>query len=172
MVMTIRDVQEADLPAILAIHNDAVTGTTAIWDETAVDLGNRQAWLAARRAAGYPILACEVAGTLAGYASFGDFRPWSGYRHTIEHSVYVATGYRRRGAAVLLLEALIDRAASLGKHAMIGGIEAGNEASIALHMRLGFKVVGHLPQVGAKFGQWLDLVFVERLLDTAATPPR
>ncbi|MFD1952230.1 GNAT family N-acetyltransferase [Sphingomonas arantia] len=170
--MIIRDVTDMDLSAILAIHNAAVAETTAIWDDAAVDFRDRQAWLAARRTAGYPVLACEVDGVLAGYASFGDFRPRSGYRHTVEHSVYVEPGHRRRGIARLLLEALIKRAEGMGKHAMIGGIEARNTASIALHAGLGFVEVGRLPQVGAKFGQWLDLIFMQRMLDDRVIPPR
>jgi L-amino acid N-acyltransferase YncA/N-acetylglutamate synthase-like GNAT family acetyltransferase len=169
--MNIREAGEADLPAILAIHNDAVLNTSAIWDDTPVDLANREAWFAARQAAGYPVLACEENGVLLGYASFGDFRQWSGYRLTVEHSVYVAKEHRRRGAARLLLEALIDRARTLGKHVMVGGIEAGNAASIALHARLGFEVTGNLRQVGVKFGRWLDLVMMQRLLDEASEPP-
>jgi L-amino acid N-acyltransferase YncA len=168
--MIIRDAIEADLPAILTIHNDAVSNTTAIWDEAPVDLANREGWLNARRAAGYPVLVCTEAAELLGYASFGDFRPWSGYRRTVEHSVYVAEAHRRRGVARQLLEALIPRALVLGKHVMIAGIEAGNAPSISLHEQLGFEVTGQLCEVGAKFGRWLDLLLMQKRLDSAAEP--
>ena len=168
----VRDLVDRDLAPLLTIHNDAILTTTAIWDETPVDLADRQQWVQARRQAGFPILVCESRGELAGYASFGDFRARSGYRLTVEHSVYVADGYRRQGIARRLLAALIERARALGKHAMIGGIEAGNAASLALHAEMGFEVCGTLPQVGAKFGRWLDLVYVQYLLDRASQPPR
>ena len=170
--MIIRDARDADLPAILEIHNDAILTTTAIWDETPVDLANRQAWCAARRSAGYPVLVCEQDGALFGYASFGDFRAWSGYRHTVEHSVYVAREHRRRGAARLLIEALTARAEALGKHVMLGCIEAENAPSIALHAQLGFTIAGRLDEVGAKFGRWLDLILMQRRLDGAPAPAR
>jgi L-amino acid N-acyltransferase YncA len=168
--MIIRDARDADLPAILAIHNDAILTMTAIWDETPVDLANHQAWFAARQSAGFPVLVCENDAALLGYASFGDFRAWSGYRHTVEHSVYVAREHRRRGAARLLLEALASRAGALGKHVMVGCIEAENAPSIALHAQLGFTLAGRLDEVGAKFGRWLDLVLMQRWLDRAQTP--
>lgn len=168
--MLVRDVVEDDLPAILAIHTDAVLKTSAIWDREPGDLADRREWLHARQALGYPVLACEDDGILLGYASFGDFRPRWGYRHSVEHSVYVGTAYRRRGAARMLLEVLIERARRLGKHVMVGGVEAGNDPSIALHTALGFEAMAALPQVGAKFGRWLDLVFMTFRLDDRTEP--
>ncbi|MBS4102166.1 GNAT family N-acetyltransferase, partial [Tsukamurella paurometabola] len=95
--MEIRDAQPADLPAILAIHNDAVENSTAIWSEEKADLAEREAWLAERRAGGFPVLVAIVDGELGGYASYGPFRSKSGYKHTVENSVYVADGFYRRG---------------------------------------------------------------------------
>jgi L-amino acid N-acyltransferase len=169
--MVIRDLTDQDLTALLAIHNDAILTTTAIWDETPVDLGSRREWLHDRRRAGYPVLACEAEGVLLGYATFGEFRARSGYRLSVEHSVYVGREHQRRGVGRQLLRALIDRAQALGLHAMIGGIEAGNAGSISLHASMGFEICGTLPQVGIKFGRWLDLVFMQRLLDQAPAPP-
>ncbi len=162
--MRIRDAEDADLEAIRRIYNHAVAHTTAIWNEVIVDLDDRRRWAAARRALGYPILVAEIDGAVAGYGSFGDFRAFDGYRHTCEHSVYVDDRFHRRGAARALVVELEARAISLGKHAMIAGIEAGNAASIALHSTLGFVEVGRLPQVGRKFDRWLDLVFMEKIL--------
>jgi L-amino acid N-acyltransferase len=162
--MQIRDAEDADLEGILAIHNDAVLTTTAIWNETVVDLANRRAWLNERRQQGYPVLVAIENNEVLGYASFGDFRPWQGYRYTVEHSVYVKPGHRRSGLGTALLESLLERARLLQKHVMIGGIEGSNEASLKLHARLGFRVVGRLEQVGTKFGRWLDLVFVQYTL--------
>ncbi|WP_425073847.1 N-acetyltransferase family protein [Sagittula sp. S175] len=168
--MQIRDAVESDLPAILTIYNDAVLQTTAIWNDTPVDLDNRRAWLADRRRAGYPVLVATEGETVLGYASFGDWRAFDGYRHTVEHSVYVAAEGRGKGIGRALMQALIPRARALGKHTMVAGIEAGNTASIRLHETLGFRQVGLLPQVGCKFGQWLDLAFLQLTLDDRPAP--
>lgn len=170
MPLLIRDAVPADAVAILSIYNHAVLETTAIWNDAASDLAGREAWLSARQAAGFPVLVAEIDGVVAGFASFGDFRAWEGYRFTVEHSVYVAPDRHRAGIGRALLAALIERALAAGKHAMIGGIEAGNTASIRLHEALGFREVGRLPQVGAKFGRWLDLVFLQLTLDDRAAP--
>ncbi|HSX69297.1 MAG TPA: GNAT family N-acetyltransferase [Pseudomonas sp.] len=164
--MNIRDAGEADLPAILAIYNDAVANTTAIWNETLVDLADRQAWLNQRRAAGFPVLVAEDAdGGVLGYASYGTWRGIEGFRHTVEHSVYVSGDQRGRGLGIALMRALIERARAAGLHVMVAAIETENAASIGLHRRLGFEITGQMPQVGRKFGRWLDLTFMQLLLE-------
>ncbi len=169
--MEIRDAASADVAGITAIYNDAVENTTAIWNATRVDVANREAWLGDRERAGYPVLvAVDGDGAVLGYASFGDWRAWEGYRHTVEHSVYVRADQRGKGIGKALMLALIERARSLGKHVMVAGIEAGNAGSIALHEKLGFEAVGLLKQVGMKFGSWLDLAFLQLTLDERATP--
>jgi phosphinothricin acetyltransferase len=170
MPLLIRDAVPADAAAILLIYNHAALNTTAIWNDAPSDLAGREQWLTARGAAGFPVLIAELDGVVAGFASFGDFRAWDGYRFTVEHSIYVDPARHRAGIGRALLEALIERARVAGKHAMIGGIEAGNAASIRLHESLGFREVGRLPQVGAKFGRWLDLVFLQLTLDDRAEP--
>ena len=160
----IRPATEADLSAILAIYNDAVLNTTAIWNETQVDLEDRRAWMDARRAAGFPVLVADEAGRALGYGSFGDFRPFEGYRVTVEHSLYVDAAARGRGFGRALLAALIEEARRLGKRAMIGGIDGANEVSIALHRKFGFVEVGRLPGVGVKFQRPLDLVLMQLAL--------
>ena len=169
-MLLIRDAMPADAAAILPIHNHAVRDTTAVWNEGESDLAGREMWLAARAAAGFPVVVAEIDGAVAGYASFGDFRAWDGYRFTVEHSVYVDPARQRSGVGRALLEALVERARAMGKHAMIAGVEAGNAGSIALHRSLGFGEVGRLPQVGAKFGRWLDLVFLQLTLDDRIGP--
>ena len=164
MTVIIRPATEADLPAILAIYNDAVATTTAIWNDTPADLANRKAWFDARAAQGYPILVAGEDETIVGYGSFGDFRPFEGYRFTVEHSVYVAAGARRRGIASALLTALIERARDMGKHVMVAGIAADNDASLRLHERYGFAETGRMPEVGFKFERWLDLVLMQKRL--------
>jgi len=166
MSYPIRDAQAADVPGILAIYNDAVRNTTAIWNETPVDLANRQAWFDLRATQGYPILVAENAkGTVVGYASFGDWRPFEGFRHTVEHSVYIHPDQRGQGIGPRLMTVLIERARACDKHVMVAAIESGNQASIRLHERLGFLTTGQMPQVGTKFGRWLDLTFMQLMLE-------
>jgi phosphinothricin acetyltransferase len=164
MSIIIRDASETDLPAILAIYNDAVLNETCIWNDTPADLAERRAWWQSRVAQGFPVLVAETGGKVAGYASFGTFRPFEGYRFTVEHSVYIAREARRRGIGTLLLQQLIEEARSLRKHAMVGGIGADNAASFALHARLGFTETGRMPELGFKIGRWQDLVFVQKIL--------
>ena len=165
MTYAIRPASEEDLPAILAIHNDAVLDTTAIWSVQPVDLANRRAVLRERQERGYAFLVAVEHETLLGYATFGDFRPHDGYFKTVEHSIYVDRRHRRRGVASALLPMLIEAARDIGKHAMVGGIDAANTGSIGLHERFGFTAVGLLPQVGYKFGRYLDLLFMQKILE-------
>ena len=170
--MQIRDATVADIPAILEIYNHAVLHTTAIWNEKTVDLANRMAWMAERQQMGYPILvAVDSEQRVLGYASFGDWRAFEGYRHTVEHSVYVHPQAQRGGVGKALMHELIGRAQPLHKHVMVAAIEAGNTASISLHRQLGFMQTGLMKEVGTKFGRWLDLVFMQLLLDTQEHPP-
>ncbi|MNQ73549.1 N-acyltransferase YncA [compost metagenome] len=172
MTFEVRDAIPADLPAIRDIYNDAVLNTTAIWNEQPVDLVNRQSWYDARQAQQYPILvATGEAGAVLGYASFGDWRPFEGFRHTVEHSVYIRADQRGHGLGPLLMMALIERARACDKHVMVAAIESGNAASIRLHERLGFTINGQMPQVGTKFGRWLDLTFMQLILNPGALPP-
>lgn len=169
--MDIRDARPADAEGIAAIYNDAVAHTTAIWNDATVDAADRAAWIAARQASGYPVLvAVDQGDTVVGYASFGDWRAFDGYRHTVEHSVYVRSDQRGGGIGRALMLTLIERARGLGKHVMVAGVEAGNEGSLRLHERLGFEHAGTLRQVGTKFGAWLDLTFLQLTLDDRARP--
>ncbi|KNC06753.1 GNAT family N-acetyltransferase [Pseudomonas sp. RIT-PI-a] len=168
----IRDATERDLPGICAIYNDAVLNTTAIWNEQPVDLANRQAWFEARKAQNYPILVAEEHGEVSGYASFGDWRPFEGFRYSVEHSVYVRNDQRGKGLGARLMQVLIERARERGKYVMVAAIESGNQASIHLHERLGFVTTGQMPQVGIKFGRWLDLTFMQLALNPGAEPPQ
>jgi len=160
----IRDAAEPDLPGILAITNHAILYTTAIWSITPTDPAARAQWWRDRVAQNFPVLVADDAGEVAGFGSFGQFRPHEGYLHTVEHSIYVAPHAHRRGIGTALLATLIDRAVASGKHTMIGGIDADNAISLALHRRLGFHETGRLPQVGRKFDRWLDLVFMQKTL--------
>lgn len=170
MTLTIRDATPADAARILPMYNYAVRETTAIFDTGESDLAGRAAWLAKRQGDGFPVLIAEFDGVVVGFASYGDFRAWDGYRFTVEHSIYVDPARHREGIGRALLAALIERARVSGKHVMMAGVEARNAGSIALHRTLGFQEVGRMPQVAEKFGRWLDLVFLQLLLDDRAQP--
>ena len=162
--IAIREAVSDDLAAVLAIYNEVIAFSTAVFSEQAVTLEDRERWLAVRHEQGYPVLvACDSSGVV-GFGSFGDFRAWPGYRYTVEHSVHVHADRRGEGIGTELVRALIERAAALGKHVMIAGVEAENAASIRLHERLGFTVAARLSEVAWKFDRWLDLVFLERRL--------
>jgi phosphinothricin acetyltransferase len=164
MTASVRHAGEEHLPGILAIYNHAVEHSTAIWNDVLVDLENRRAWWRGRAEAGFPVLVAVEGDAVLGYASYGPFRAFDGYRQTVEHSVYVAEAARRRGAATALLRALETEARRAGMHVMLGGIAADNAPSLALHARLGFVETGRMPEVGQKFGRWLDLVFMQKVL--------
>ena len=123
--MQILDATADHAEGIAAIYNHAVEHTTAIWNERLVDPADRAAWLAARQEDGFPVLvALEDDGTVLGYATYGPWRPHDGYRHTVEHSLYVREGLRGRGTGSALLTALLERARAQGIHVMIAGIGA------------------------------------------------
>lgn len=163
----IRDAASTDSAAVAAIYNHAVRATTAIWNDRESDPAGRARWIAERQGAGFPVLVAEAEGRLLGYATYGPFRPHDGYRLTVENSVYVASDLQGRGTGRALMTALLERARSQGLHAMVAAIEAENRVSIRLHASLGFVEVGRLPQIGTKFGRWLDLVLMQRLLGGA-----
>ncbi len=157
--------------AILEVFNDAILTSTALYDYQPRTMESMTAWFAAKEAGGFPVLGVEDSdGTLQGFASYGTFRAWPAYKYTVEHSVYVHRDCRGRGLGRRLLQELIAAARENGLHALIGGIDAANPGSIALHERLGFRHVGTLPEVGFKFGRWLDLAFYELILDTPSQP--
>lgn len=168
--MTIRYASKEDCAAIAEIYNHAVLHTAAIWNDKTVDTDNRIARFEARQLAGYPVLVSEENGVVTGYSSFGDWRAFDGFRHTVEHSVYVHPDHQGKGLGRSLLVALIKEARRLNKHVMVAGIEAQNRASLHLHETLGFVISGQMPQVGTKFGRWLDLTFMQLQLDDRRDP--
>ncbi|ADO48621.1 GNAT family N-acetyltransferase [[Enterobacter] lignolyticus] len=168
--MTIRYACKDDCAAIAEIYNHAVVHTAAIWNDQTVDTDNRIAWYEARQLLGYPVLVSEDNGVITGYASFGDWRAFDGFRHTVEHSVYVHPQHQGKGLGRLLLTRLISEAKRVGKHVMVAGIESQNAASLKLHASLGFITTAQMPQVGTKFGRWLDLTFMQLQLDNRSEP--
>jgi L-amino acid N-acyltransferase len=157
--------------AMLAIFNEAIEHSTALWDYRPRPPEAMVAWFDAKRAAGHPVIGFEsAAGELLAFGSWGPFRAWPAYKYSVEHSVYVHRDHRGRGLGRLLLQTLLGEAQRRGVHVMVGGIEAGNRASIALHAALGFVHAGTVREVGFKFGRWLDLVLMQRVLHTPEEP--
>lgn len=168
--MIIRTATAADAQGLAEIYNHAVENTVAILNETLVDAENRAAWVAQRQGDGFPVLVAEEHGQVIGYASYGPWRPFHGFRETVEHSVYVRDGQRGKGLGRQLMQALIDQAKADGLHMMVAAVTAGNDASIRLHEALGFEVTARMPQVGQKFGEWLELIFLQLRLDDRPSP--
>lgn len=162
---------EAQAPEILAIFNDAIVHSTALYDYKPRTPADMEAWFAAKRAGGFPVIgAFGEDGSLVGFGSFGAFRAFPAYKYTVEHSVYVRADRRGGGIGRRLLEAVIEAARRDGRHTLIGVIDAQNAGSIRLHRSLGFEAAGRLREAGFKFGRWLDVEFYQLLLATPTDP--
>jgi L-amino acid N-acyltransferase len=162
-------------PAILEILNHAIVTSTALYDYEPRSLSHMATWFANKRAGDFPVIgaftdAPDGAQILAGFASYGAFRAFPAYKYTVEHSVYVHHAHRGAGLGKVLMNAVIESAQAQGKHVMVGAIDAANAVSLKLHADLGFERVGTMPQVGFKFGRWLDLALVQRVLTTPESP--
>jgi len=157
---------ENSAEAILAILNEAILNTTALYEYQPRSLESMSAWFQAKSKADYPVIgAFDDQGDLMGFASYGPFRNLPANQYTLEHSVYVGNAFQGKGVAQLLMQQLIQEAKQQQYHLMVGAIDANNQASIALHKKLGFFHAGTLQQVGFKFGRWLDLALYQRLLE-------
>jgi phosphinothricin acetyltransferase len=169
--MQIREATAMDLPQMLPIYNEVIANSTAVYAVAPVTLADRTQWFEARKERGYPILVAVEEDVVLGYSSFGDWRgAWSGYRYTVEHSVHVHADRRGRGVGAELVAALFPLALAMNMHVMIGAIDAANEGSLRFHERLGFRRAAHFEEVGRKFGRWLDLVFMQKILDAPGAP--
>jgi len=158
------DASRDDLAGILAIHNEVIRNSTAVYSEEEFTLSSREAWFDAKREHGFPVIVARDSSGIVGFGTFGEFRAWPCYRHTVEHSVHVRVDRRGQGIGRVLVVELLARAAAAGKHVMIAGIDADNAVSIGLHRSLGFVEIGHFREVGFKFGRWLDLKFMQCIL--------
>ncbi|MHC3470748.1 N-acetyltransferase family protein [Streptomyces sp. 7R007] len=158
--VTVRPAHLDDAEAIHTIRNHAIEHSTALWTQTPQSPTEGAAWLATHLERGSAFVA-DVDGEVAGFAVYGPWRQLDGYRHTVEDSVYVREGSHGLGIGSALLAALIAAARDAGHHVVIAGIEAENTSSIRLHERFGFHHVGTVPEVGTKFGRWLDLTLMQ-----------
>lgn len=156
---------------ILDIFNDAILHSTALYDYEPRTPQSMTAWFGIKEAHRFPVVGVEAEdGRLLGFASYGTFRAWPAYKYTVEHAVYVHRDHRGKGIGLRLMQRLIGEARARDCHVLVGGIDAANTASIALHEKLGFTHAGTVRQAGFKFGRWLDLAFYQLILDTPACP--
>lgn len=160
--MLIRPATIADLPALTAIYNREIETGTATMDLEPYTIEERRAWLEAHNRGNHPLWVAEIDGVAAGYVSLSTFNAKPAYSTTVELSLYVAGGFRRRGVGLALAQAMLDWArADAATHRVVSLVTAENTASRALHERLGFRFVGTMTQAGFKFGRFLDVDFWE-----------
>jgi phosphinothricin acetyltransferase len=166
MNVNIRPATESDLVTINDIYNHYVLHSTCTYQEEPEPLDERCRWFS-HHGEKHPVVVAAAEKQVVGWGSLSAYHPRSAYRHTVENSVYVHHQFHRHGIGSLLLQELVVRARSLGHRVIIAGIDAEQIASVALHTKFQFEKVGHLKQVGFKFGRWLDVVYMELSLDAA-----
>jgi L-amino acid N-acyltransferase YncA len=166
--MQIRDAVLDDFDQITTIYNEVLTTSTAIYSDRPATIEERVSWWRSRLEQGFPVLVAADGARVAGFATFGDFRAWPGYRFTVEGTVHMHSATRGQGLGTVLLRAILERASALGKHVMIAGVDAENTASLRFLERFGFERAGHLREVGYKFDRFRDLVFLQYWI----TPPK
>jgi phosphinothricin acetyltransferase len=165
MNFQVRPARREDLPAVLAIYNEAVLTTTASYDYEPRSLEHRQAWFDDHVAAGLPVLvAVDAAGQVLGWGSLSRFHDRKGFRFTVENSLYVSPKFQKLGIGGRLLAALLAAAQEARLIAVIAAVDSTNAASIRLHEKHGFEKVGHFKKVGYKFDRWLDVVYLEKMV--------
>jgi phosphinothricin acetyltransferase len=157
--------------AILAIFNEAIVNSTALYDYKPRTKEMMIAWFEAKARGNFPVIGIEDdSGELMGFASLGTFRSFPAYKYTVEHSVYIDARFRGQGIGKRLLREIIAAAEKQEYHVMVGAIDASNSVSIRLHESLGFTHCGTIRQAGFKFDRWLDLAFYQLILTTPAHP--
>ena len=161
--MHVRSATVEDAPAILEIYNHEVLTSTVTFDLVPRTLAEQESWITDRSGA-HVVLVVEDHDEVVGFGALSQYRERAGYATTVEDSVYVHQDHRGKGVGRLLLAELVDRATAHGFHALMAKVVGDHQASINLHAAAGFEVVGHEREVGRKFGRWLDVVLLERLL--------
>lgn len=158
--MDIRAAREEDLSRLTEIYNWAILNTTATFDIEPQSVDARKPWFF-QHTGKHPLIVAEYDGKVVGYSSLSRFREKQAYERTVELSVYVHPSYWNKGVGTALMKKILDMAAELGHHTVVSGITAGNDTSIRMHQKLGFKFCGCFKEVGFKFGQWQDVVFYQ-----------
>lgn len=162
--VVVRPANEPDLGDINDIYNHYVLHSTCTYQEEPETIEDRQQWFR-RHGDQHPVIVAELQHRIVGWGSLSAYHARSAYRRTVENSVYVHHEFHRQGIGSFLLKELIARARNLGHHVIIAAIDADQPASIRLHERADFKTVGHMTHLGFKFNRWLDVIYMELLLD-------
>ena len=173
--MIIRSAVVDDMAQIRDLYNAHIPTSTVAWTETLQSLSERLAWFESQAEAGFPTLVAEHHGDVVGFCAYADFRgsgKWPGYRYTVEHTIHVHQLWWGQGVGRALLTKLMEHAKSDGVHVMVAAIDGDNVESIRFHERLGFSTTARMAEVGTKFGRWLDLVLMQRILDERAPEQR
>ncbi|MGB5972459.1 MAG: N-acetyltransferase family protein [Nodosilinea sp.] len=171
MMRTVECEQERHGEQILAILNDAILNSTALYDYKPRNPNMMIEWFNAKPKGNFPVIGIEnESGDLMGFGSYGTFRTWPACKYSVEHSVYVDARFRGQGLGKRLLQELVATAQEQNYQILVAGIDAANSGSIHLHEGLGFAHCGTIRQAGFKFGRWLDLSFYELLLPTPIDP--
>jgi L-amino acid N-acyltransferase YncA len=171
---TIRLARLEDVPAITAIQNELHDTTAIAWTDERHTVEARTTWFHQKAADGHPIVVADDDGTVVGFTTYGDFRDtkrWPGYRVTCELTIFVTEASWGSGVGKQLVDELSRLAIADGKHVVVAAIDGQNDASIRFHQKLGFVEVGRMPEIGTRFGRWLDLVVMQKRLTDGAPPP-
>jgi phosphinothricin acetyltransferase len=161
--VTVRDASLADLPRITTIWNHEVLWTDATTDTEPRNEGTAREWFE-HHPASYPIVVAATGDVVLAFGALSPYRPKPAFARTVEDSVYVERRHRRAGLGGLILAELIRRARALGHHSMLARVASANEASVRLHARHGFRVVGVEQEVAWKHDRWLDVTVMQRPL--------
>ena len=168
----IRPARPPDIAAITRIYADAVAHGTASFElepPDEIEMARRQQTLLAKR---YPYLVAEQTGVVAGFAYAGPYRDRPAYNWCVEDSIYIAPEFHRKGIGRLLLTRLVSQAEALGFRQILGVVgDSANSASIAVHVAVGFRLIGTFQSIGFKHGRWLDTVLMQRELGSGDTAP-
>ena len=165
MTPSLRLATPSDLPAINDIYNHYVLHCTCTYQTEPESLADREKWFAEHPPEKYPVTVAEVEGRVVGWGSLSKFRPRAAYAPTVEPSVYIHHECLGLGLGRVLLVDLIERAKAAGFHSLIGGASADRGASLKLLHSLGFVHVAHFKEVGNKFGRWLDVIYMQLMLE-------
>ena len=157
---------KADIPQILEIVNHNIVHETCIYDIEKRTLAAQLLWFENQLNQNYPVIVAKNGDKILGYASYAQYRPKVGYQFTMEHSIYIHPEFQNQGIGKVLLTELIGLATKNNVHVLIGGIDANNQSSIEFHQQFGFEIVGRMNEVGYKFDRWLDLVWMQKTLQT------
>ena len=168
--VVIRPATPADSSAMKEIFNREIEISTSVWHWLSVDDDEWAQWYTDHTSDRNVLLVAEVDSTVAGFAGYSAYRKRAGFVDTVENSIFIHEDYRGLGVAKVLLERLVEEARTRSLHTIIAVISGDNLASVSLHLSSGFVEVGRMKQVGQKFGQWLDLFYLQILLDEKQTP--